>query len=300
MLSADQIIQYQASPTLLQDRIILITGAGDGIGKAAAMACAAAGAKVILAGRTVAKLEQVYDDILAVQGHEPVIYPIDLEGATEDDYNELALNIDNQFGRLDGLLLNAGILGQRTPLSNYRQDVWDRVIKVNVTAQFQMTQALMPVLEKSADASVIFTSSGVGKVGRAFWGAYAVSKFAIEGMVQTWAAELEDLGSVRLNAIDPGATATTMRAQAFPAENPNDLNRIFHLHEQALKSLKIPFKHKVRFATGFSVCYRFLAFIKYPDFLASNLPFSVKSTSTQPVNLLSKFQVLWPCLIKIK
>ncbi|CAI8385760.1 YciK family oxidoreductase [Porticoccaceae bacterium] len=223
MLSADQIIQYQASPTLLQDRIILITGAGDGIGKAAAMACAAAGAKVILAGRTVAKLEQVYDDILAAQGHEPVIYPIDLEGATEDDYNELALNIDNQFGRLDGLLLNAGILGQRTPLSNYRQDVWDRVIKVNVTAQFQMTQALMPVLEKSADASVIFTSSGVGKVGRAFWGAYAVSKFAIEGMVQTWAAELEDLGSVRLNAIDPGATATTMRAQAFPAENPNDL-----------------------------------------------------------------------------
>ncbi|MGY8851259.1 MAG: SDR family NAD(P)-dependent oxidoreductase, partial [Pseudomonadales bacterium] len=90
------------------------------------------------------------------------------------------------------------ILGQRTPLSNYRQDVWDRVMQVNVTAQFQMTQALMPALEKSDDASVLFTSSSVGKVGRAFWGAYAVSKFAVEGMVQVWAAELEGLGSVRV------------------------------------------------------------------------------------------------------
>lgn len=223
MLTPDQIISYQASPELLQDRIILITGAGDGIGKAAALACADAGAKVILAGRTVAKLEQVYDKIVAANGAEPVIYPVDLEGATAEDYDELAVNLDQQFGRLDGLLLNAGILGQRTPLSNYRQDVWDRVIKVNVTAQFQMAQALMPVLEKSADASVIFTSSGVGRVGRAFWGAYAVSKFAVEGMVQTWAAELEGIGSVRINSINPGATGTNMRAQAFPAENPTEL-----------------------------------------------------------------------------
>jgi NAD(P)-dependent dehydrogenase (short-subunit alcohol dehydrogenase family) len=223
VLTPDQIISYQASPELLQDRIILITGAGDGIGKAAALACADAGAKVILAGRTVAKLEQVYDKIVAANGAEPVIYPVDLEGATAEDYDELAVNLDQQFGRLDGLLLNAGILGQRTPLSNYRQDVWDRVIKVNVTAQFQMTQALMPVLEKSADASVIFTSSGVGRVGRAFWGAYAVSKFAVEGMVQTWAAELEGIGSVRINGINPGATGTNMRAQAFPAENPTEL-----------------------------------------------------------------------------
>lgn len=223
MLTPDQIISYQARPELLQERIILITGAGDGIGKAAALACAGAGAKVILAGRTLAKLEQVYDEIVAANGSEPLIYPVDLEGATAEDYDELAVNLDQQFGRLDGLLLNAGILGQRTPLSNYRQDVWDKVIKVNVTAQFQMTQALMPVLEKSADASVIFTSSGVGRVGRAFWGAYAVSKFAVEGMVQTWAAELKGMGSVRINCINPGGTSTNMRAQAFPAENPNQL-----------------------------------------------------------------------------
>lgn len=223
MLSLEQIIAYQASPNLLQDRIILITGAGDGIGKAAAISCAALGAKVILAGRTLAKLEQVFDQIVVAGGAEPVIYPVDLEGASTEDYDELALNLDQQFGRLDGLLQNAAILGQRTPLSNYRQDVWDRVMQVNVTAQFKMTQALMPVLEKSADASILFTTSSVGRQGRAFWGAYAVSKFATEGMMQTWAAELEGLGSIRVNAVNPGATRTKMRAQAFPAENPDSL-----------------------------------------------------------------------------
>ena len=223
MLSLEQIIAYQASPNLLQDRIILITGAGDGIGKAAAISCAALGAKVILAGRTLAKLEQVFDQIVVAGGAEPVIYPVDLEGASTEDYDELALNLDQQFGRLDGLLQNAAILGQRTPLSNYRQDVWDRVMQVNVTAQFKMTQALMPVLEKSADASILFTTSSVGRQGRAFWGAYAVSKFATEGMMQTWAAELEGLGSIRVNVVNPGATRTKMRAQAFPAENPDSL-----------------------------------------------------------------------------
>ena len=223
MLSATQIAEYQPDNNLLAERIILITGAGDGIGKAAALTCAAHGATVILAGRTVAKLEQVYDQILEAGGPEAIIYPIDLEGATSENYDELCVNIAEQFGHLDGLLHNAGILGQRTPLSNYRQDVWDKVMKVNVTAQFQMTQALMPVLEKSVDASVIFTTSGVGRVGRSFWGAYAVSKFAIEGIVQVWASELEGLGSVRINAINPGATATNMRAQAFPAENPGSL-----------------------------------------------------------------------------
>ena len=223
MLSATQIAEYQPDSNLLAERIILITGAGDGIGKAAALTCAAHGATVILAGRTVAKLEQVYDQILEAGNPEAIIYPIDLEGATSENYDELCVQIEEQFGHLDGLLHNAGILGQRTPLSNYRQDVWDKVMKVNVTAQFQMTQALMPVLEKSADASVIFTTSGVGRVGRSFWGAYAVSKFAVEGMVQVWASELEGLGSVRVNAINPGATATGMRAQAFPAENPGSL-----------------------------------------------------------------------------
>ena len=223
MLSAQEIVNYQASKNLLKDRIIMVTGAGDGIGKAAAIAYAQAGATLILAGRTVEKLEQVYDKIIADGGIEPLIYPVDFEGATEDDFNQLANQCDQQFGRLDGLLLNAGILGQRTPLSSYRQDVWAKVLQVNVTSQHLLTKALMPILEASDNASVIFTTSGVGRVGRAYWGAYAVSKFAVEGMVQTWAAETEDLNSVRINCINPGATATQMRAKAFPAENPSSI-----------------------------------------------------------------------------
>ncbi|MDG2018313.1 MAG: YciK family oxidoreductase [Porticoccaceae bacterium] len=223
MLSAQEIAHYQASKNILKDRVILVTGAGDGIGKAAAIAYAQAGATLILAGRTVEKLEKVYDQIIANGGIEPLIYPVDFEGATEDDFNELANQCDQQFGRLDGLLLNAGILGQRTPLSSYRHDVWTKVLQVNVTSQHLMTKALMPILEASDNASVIFTTSGVGRVGRAFWGAYAVSKFAVEGLVQTWASENENLNSVRMNCINPGATSTQMRATAFPAENPESI-----------------------------------------------------------------------------
>ena len=222
-MSAQEIACYQAEQNSLNDRIIMVTGAGSGIGKTAAVTYAAAGATVILAGRTVEKLELVYDQIIKAGGKEPLIYPVDFEGATEDDFNELANQIDQQFGRLDGLLLNAGILGQRTPLSKYRQDVWDKVLKVNVSSQHLLTKALMPILEASENASVIFTTSGVGRVGRAFWGAYAASKFAIEGMVQIWAAENEGLNSVRINCINPGATSTQMRATAFPAENPKSI-----------------------------------------------------------------------------
>ena len=223
MLSAQELACYQAEQNSLNDRIIMVTGAGSGIGKTAAVTYAAAGATVILAGRTVEKLELVYDQIIQAGGKEPLIYPVDFEGATEDDFNELANQIDQQFGRLDGLLLNAGILGQRTPLSKYRQDVWDKVLKVNVSSQHLLTKALMPILEASENASVIFTTSGVGRVGRAFWGAYAASKFAIEGMAQVWAAENEGLNSVRINCINPGATSTQMRATAFPAENPESI-----------------------------------------------------------------------------
>jgi NAD(P)-dependent dehydrogenase (short-subunit alcohol dehydrogenase family) len=223
LLSTSEIVNYQTGKNSLKDRVILVTGAGDGIGKAAAIAYAQAGATLILAGRTIEKLEQVYDQIVADGGIEPLIYPVDFEGASEDDFNELANQCDQQFGRLDGLLLNAGILGQRTPLSSYRQDVRVKVLQVNVTSQHLLTKALMPVLEASDNASVIFTTSGVGRIGRAFWGAYAVSKFAVEGMVQIWAAETEDLNSVRINCINPGATSTQMRAKAFPAENPSSI-----------------------------------------------------------------------------
>lgn len=224
MLTKSQICAYQAPHDLLKNHVILVTGAGSGIGKAVALASAKCGATLLLAGRTPAKLERTYDAIANSGGPGAVICPINLEGADADDFEKLNAEIESQFGRLDGLVNNAGILGQRTPLNHYKADLWESVIKTNVSAQYQLTQALMPSLEASSTgASIIFTSSGVGREGRAFWGAYAVSKFAVEGLVQTWAAEVEGMGTLRINAINPGATRTQMRANAYPAENPERL-----------------------------------------------------------------------------
>lgn len=211
---------YQASKTLLQERTILITGAGDGIGRAAALACASHGATVILLGRTEEKLECVYDEILAAGGAEPAIVPLDLATAGEAEVQQLAETLAEHFGALHGLLHNASILGERKPLAQARLATWQSVLQVNVTAGFLLTQALLPLLEAADDASVLFTSSGVGRQGRAYWGAYAVSKFATEGLCQVWAAELANTSRVRVNVINPGATNTAMRRTAYPAEPP--------------------------------------------------------------------------------
>lgn len=214
---------YQAPPNLLQDKIIAVTGAGSGIGETAAKTFAAHGATVILIGRTIAKLERVYDDIEATGHPQPAIYPICLDGASEKDYQDMHDRLASEFGRLDGLLHNAGELGQRTPLANYSLATWQKVMQVNVTAEFLMTKALLPLLEQSDSASVIFTSSGVGRKGRAYWGAYAISKFATEGMAQVLADELAGTSNIRVNCINPGATRTRMRATAYPAEDPTTL-----------------------------------------------------------------------------
>lgn len=214
---------YQAPEQLLKDRIILITGAGDGIGRAAALSFARHGATIILAGRTTKKLEAVYDEIEALKAPQAAIIPINLEGAAPHEYDIVAETIEKEFGRLDGLLNNASLLGTRTPIENYDTSIWDQVMQVNVNAQFYLTQAMLPLLMQSKDASIIFTSSGVGRKGHAYWGAYAVSKFATEGLMQTLADELESTSNIRTNAINPGATRTNMRAAAYPGENPNEL-----------------------------------------------------------------------------
>jgi len=214
---------YQASADLLKDRIILITGAGDGIGAAAAKSCAAHGATVILLGRTTRKLEAVYDAIEEAGHPQAAIYPMNLEGAAPKDYEDLANTIEKEFGRLDGLLHNASLLGTLTPLGQYDVEQWSKVMQVNLNAPFLMTQACLDLLKKSEDASVLFTSSSVGRKGRAYWGAYGISKAANENMMQIWADELETNTNVRVNSINPGAVRTSMRAKAYPGENPNTL-----------------------------------------------------------------------------
>ncbi len=216
-------IDYQAPSSLLEDRIILVTGAGDGIGREAALAYARHGATVVLLGRTIAKLEKVYDEIEAFGGPQPAIFPLNLEGATLKDYHDMAETLDKEFGRLDGLLHNAGLLGRITPFEQYNPELWEQVMQVNINGPIWMTQALLPLLKSSRDASVVFTSSSVGRKGRAFWGAYAVSKFATEGFVEVLADELEHLGTIRVNSLNPGATRTKMRANAYPGEDPETL-----------------------------------------------------------------------------
>ncbi|KEF31738.1 Oxidoreductase, short chain dehydrogenase/reductase family [Marinobacter nitratireducens] len=212
---------YQAPADLLQDRIIMVTGAGSGIGRTAAKTYAAHGATVILVGRTVSKLEEVYDEIEAAGHPQPAIVPMNFEGAAVKDYEELAMTIEDNFGRLDGILHNAAILGDRSPVELYDPETWNKVMQVNATAPFLLSRAMIPLLRLSTDASVIFTSSGVGRKAKAYWGAYAVSKFAVEGLSQLLADELDDeRHNVRVNSLNPGATRTSMRALAYPAENP--------------------------------------------------------------------------------
>ncbi len=216
-------IDYAAPADLLRDRVILVTGAGDGIGRAAALAFAAHGATVILLGRTIDKLERVYDEIEATGGPQPAIFPLNFEGATLKDYHDMAETLDKEFGRLDGILHNAGMLGRITPFEQYNPELWSQVMQVNINGPIWMTQALLPLLKASDDASLIFTSSSVGRRGRAYWGAYAVSKFATEGFMEVLAEELEHLGTIRVNTLNPGATRTKMRATAYPGEDADTL-----------------------------------------------------------------------------
>ncbi|MEN0105346.1 MAG: YciK family oxidoreductase [Pseudomonas sp.] len=211
---------YSARPDLLKGRTILVTGAGRGIGAAAAKTFAAHGATVLLLGKTESNLSAVYDEIEAAGHPQPVVIPFNLETALAHQYDELAVMIENEFGHIDGVLHNASIVGPRTPLQQLSGDNFMRVMQVNVNAMFMLTASLLPLLKLAPDASVVFTSSSVGRKGRAYWGAYGVSKFATEGLMQTLADEVADITNVRANSVNPGATRTDMRAHAYPGENP--------------------------------------------------------------------------------
>ena len=209
---------FKFDANALANKVILVTGAGDGIGKQAALTYATLGATVILLGKTTQKLEAVYDAIVEQGSPEPAIIPLDLKGATKQNYLDMVSTIKDQFGQLDGALLNAAMLGELSPFAQIHEQIWNDVMQVNVNSQYLLSQALLPLLQTTPDSSLIFTSSGVGNKGKAYWGAYSVSKFAIEGMMQVIADEY-DTTSVRTNAINPGATNTKMRSVAYPGED---------------------------------------------------------------------------------
>ncbi len=215
-------MHYQPQRDLLQNRIILVTGASDGIGREAAMTYAQYGAEVVLLGRNEQKLRDVAHAIHQQGYAQPRWFLLDFSSATPPQCQELASQIAAQVPRLDGVLHNAGALGEVRPMIEQTPESWLDVMQVNVNATFFLTQALIPLLLKSDSGSLVFTSSSVGRQGRAGWGAYAVSKFATEGMMQVLAEEYVHR-NLRVNCINPGGTRTAMRASAFPSEDPNKL-----------------------------------------------------------------------------
>jgi NAD(P)-dependent dehydrogenase (short-subunit alcohol dehydrogenase family) len=205
---------YAPAPQLLAGRVVLVTGAGDGLGRETALQCARAGATVVLLGRTVAKLEKAYDEIKAAGGGEPAIYPLNLAGATWNDYEQLAETLAREFGRLDGLAHCAAHFKGFAPLATVEPKDWLESLQVNLTGPFALTRHCLPLLEKSAAASVVFVSDACGRAGKAYAGAYGVAKFAVEGLMQTWAPELES-ARVRVNSLDPGPMETALRRKGF-------------------------------------------------------------------------------------
>ncbi len=203
--------------------MIVVTGAGDGIGQAVALALARHGATVGLLGRTPRKLERTYDRIVRDQGPQPALLPFNLETAAAPEYDALHAALEREFGRVDGLAHVAGILGALSPVEHYDVPTWCKVLHVNLTAPFILTRTLLPLLRRSDDASVVLTSSGVARQGRAYWGAYAVSKAGTESLMQVLAHEMADTTKIRVNAVNPGPVRTAMRRQAFPAEDPAQL-----------------------------------------------------------------------------
>lgn len=202
----------------LKDKVILVTGANRGFGLAITMDLSKAGATVIMLGRDLGSLEYAYDAVVDAGYKEPILYPLDLEGATPENYQELQDNVLEKFDKLDGLIHNAAILGAQMPIEQYDIKLWYSTLQINLSAPFMLTQFLIPALVKSEDARILFLSSSVGREARAYWGAYSVSKFGIEGFAKTLSEELEKT-NISVNTVNPGKLRTEMRRTAYPAED---------------------------------------------------------------------------------
>jgi len=211
-------LDYQITQGELKGKVIMVTGANRGFGLAITKDLAKAGATVIMLGRDLGSLEYAYDAVVDEGFEEPILYPLDLEGATPEQYQELQDNIESEFGCLDGLIHNAAILGAMMPIEQYDIKLWYSTVQININAPFMLTQFLVPLLNKADDARVLFISAEQGREAKAYWGAYGVSKYAIEGFAKTLSEELEKT-NIKINTLDPGKMQTELRRTAFPAED---------------------------------------------------------------------------------
>jgi NAD(P)-dependent dehydrogenase (short-subunit alcohol dehydrogenase family) len=210
---------FSAADDQLKDKIILVTGATGGFGKSISMACAKFGATVILLARNLRQVESLYDEIEQAGYPKPAIYPMDLQGATEHDYQELAQNIEKECGHLDGIIHCAATLGSPTPFEHSDTETWYQVHQVNLHAPYLLTRSVIPLLKKASQASLVFMTDA--KVA-AYWDAYTVSKQALETMAQLLAAEFAG-SSIRVNCVNPGKTRTALQINAYPAADDNEL-----------------------------------------------------------------------------
>lgn len=211
---------FKPQANCLKDKVILITGTGDGIGATAAKTFAKHGATIILLSKTEKKIVAINDEIVDAGYPQPAIIPLNLEEATADDYVGLAHSIEAEFGHLDGLIHNAAMFEGLSPIAQFDNTLWNRIVQVNLHAPFLLSQAMIPLLNKSQSSSMVFTSSGVAQQGRAYWNAYGVTKAASDNLMGILADELELNSPIRVNSIDPGRVRTRMRALAFPGEDP--------------------------------------------------------------------------------
>jgi len=209
---------YQIKEGELKGKVILVTGANRGFGLAMTMDLSKAGATVIMLGRDLGSLEYAYDAVIDKGFQEPILYPLDIEGATPENYQSLQDDIFNQFEKLDGLIHNAAILGTMMPVDQYDIKLWYSTLQINLNGPFMLTQFLIPLLNKSDDARILFLSAEQGREAKAYWGAYGVSKFAVEGFAKTLSEELEKT-NIRVNTLDPGVLRTELRRAAYPAED---------------------------------------------------------------------------------
>ena len=207
----------------LNNHVILITGAGGGLGGAAALALAKQGAQIILLDKIISKMEQVYDRIVEAGAVEPTMYPFDLAGATEQQYQELADILLKEYGSLQGLLHSANDFSAFSPVETIRPQEWNQTLNVNLNAPFLLTQKLLPVLQKSDHASIVFTSDDSIHDFPAYKGAYGISKLALEGFAKTLAAESESRKQLRVNILHPGKVDSPLRKKAYPAEDKTRL-----------------------------------------------------------------------------
>lgn len=207
----------------LTNQAILITGAGGGLGSTAALALAKNGAHIILLDKNIAKLEAIYDAIVAAKAPEPIMYPFDLAGANENEYQELADRIEEKYGSLQGILHSAVELIAFTPIATLPTEEWGHTLNVNLNAPFLLTRVLLPILQKSEHAAIVFTSDSSARIAPAYSGAYGVSKIALEGFAKILAEELESSNKIRVCTFIPGPVDSPLRKRAFPAEDKSKL-----------------------------------------------------------------------------